>query len=109
MPLERRIVAALFLALSACVGLGMGMLLIAEGIWPEALEVDPGALYMSYTCGPLFLVTGIMSLLGTLACLMGERWHLALLGAIASLISGYVVLGVPAIVLVVSSRDEFIR
>jgi hypothetical protein len=109
MPLERRILAALFLALSACVGLGTGMLLIAEGVWPEALEVDPDTLYMSYTCGPLFLVTGIMSLLGTLACLMGERWHLAMIGAVASLISGYVVLGIASIVLVVSSRDEFIR
>ena len=50
---EKRIIAALFMTLSACLGLGMGLLFIAEAIWPEALEVDPETLYLSFSCGPL--------------------------------------------------------
>ena len=106
---EKPMVAALFMTLSACLGLGMGLLFIAEAIWPEALEVDTDTLYLSFICSPMFIIAGLMSLMGTLACLKGKGWNMAMLGAVASLISGLLVLGFLSIIFVYNAKPEFLK
>ncbi len=85
------------------------MLFVAEAIWPQALEVDPDPLYLSLSCGPMSIIAGLMSLMGTLACLKGKGWNMAMLGAVASLISGLVVLGIFSIILVFNAKPEFLQ
>jgi len=105
---EKRIYAALFLALSAGTGLFMGLWVLSGSLWSDALSTDPDIVYLGYFCGPLWIVTGLLSLMGTLACLQGDKWQMAMVGAAASFVSGFVVLGLFAIVMVFQANGEFL-
>lgn len=50
-----------------------------------------------------------MSLMGTLACLKGKGWNMVMLGAVTSLISGLVILGIISIIFVYNAKEEFLQ
>ncbi len=54
-----------------------------------------------------FIVLGILSLVGGIYALKRRVWGLALTGSICALVSGYLVLGILAIIFVSMGKDEF--
>ena len=54
----------------------------------------------------LFLVTGMLALLGGIYAVQRKKWGLALFGSICALIPTFV-LGLAAIILITLSKDEF--
>lgn len=108
MEFEKRIYAAVFLTLSAGTGLFMGIWVLSGSLWSDALSTDPNSVFLGYFCGPLWIITALLSLMGALACLLGDKWQMAMVGSVASFVSGFVILGLLAIVLVFQAKGEFL-
>lgn len=57
--------------------------------------------------GVPFIVSGILSIVGGIYALKRRIWGLALAGSICALWSGYLILGILAIIFVAMGKDEF--
>jgi uncharacterized membrane protein HdeD (DUF308 family) len=81
--------------------------------WWDYIEGDMYPLTLGAFVGILIVVAvflfvaGILSFLGGISALQRKWWGLALAGSIAS-VFGPVLLGIPAIIFTVMSKDEFV-
>ena len=80
--------------------------------WWDPIEGDLYPLTIGFVTGILIViaiflaVTGILSLLGGISGVQRKRWGLAVAGSIAS-VFGPIILGIPALIFTVISKDEF--
>ena len=97
--INKPIVGGILSIVSGAIFTGSGIaILIAE--WEEAplLAVVVAIIFM--------LIGGIMPIVGGISALKRKQWKLALAGSIGSIV-GFIFTGVPALVLIVMSKNEF--
>jgi hypothetical protein len=95
-----------------------GVLILLGGIigiisWGWTLAVGtafsfiPGLGALLMVCGIIGVVLSIIALLGGIFAIKRQKYGLALVGGICSLLVGYFILGLIGLILVAISKDEF--
>jgi len=85
--MEKRMIGAIFLILSAVFGFALAGMLIAGG--DTADDLDPTGILSDalVTCGAILAVFSILTLLGAVSAFTGKSWGLALVGGIFGLLT----------------------
>jgi hypothetical protein len=100
------IVAGVFEILAGIIGLGMGGLtIVGAGAASTIPYIDVSGLI--FVCGAIWLVFGLLALLGGVFALQRKNYGIALVGAIFSLFAGFLIFGILAIIFIVLAKDEF--
>ncbi len=110
--MEKRIIGAIFLILSAVMGFALaGMLIVGTD---SVKDVDPTGILEDalVTCGAIIAVFSILTLLGAISAFTGKSWGLALVGGIFGLLTfGFSGLGslfgLIGLIVVAISSSEF--
>jgi hypothetical protein len=72
-------------------------------IWESGFELAVGIVVILTV---VFLIAGILSVIGGIFCIQRKKWALSLIGAIAAIIPTFA-LGVVSIVLTAVTKEEF--
>ena len=110
--MEKRVLGGIFILLSAIMGLAIGGILIAGGSMIGGLDPTGFVEDILIICGVIFMVFGLIALLGAINAIMGKSWGLAILGAIFALftIGPYLlgsIFGLIGLILIAMSKEEF--
>jgi len=100
------IVGGVFEILAGIIGLGLG------GLWIVGAGAASSVPYFDISgfmlvCGAIFIIFGLLALLGGIFALQRKNYAIALVGAIFALFSGFLIFGILAIIFIVLAKDEF--
>lgn len=100
------IVAGVFEILAGIIGLGLGgSWIVGAGAMSMIAGFDFSGLFL--VCGAIFIVFGLLALLGGIFALQRKNYAIALVGAIFSLFTGFLIFGILALIFVILAKDEF--
>jgi len=100
------IVGGIFEILAGIIGLGLGGLwIVGAGAASTIPYIDVSGLLL--VCGAIFIVFGLLALLGGIFALQRKNYAIALVGAIFALFSGFLIFGILALIFIVLAKDEF--
>jgi len=102
------IVGGILILIGALVGIAMGASLIWGGAMIVDISVYSGGLAeILAICGIIWLVLGIIGLLGGIFAMQRKHFGLAIVGGIFSMLAGLFIFGLIGLILVAISKDEF--
>ncbi len=106
------VIGGILIIIGALVGIVFGIWIAAIGGTLETLMpvTVPGADALAgiiMICGIVFLVFGIIGLLGGIFAIKRTHFGLAILGGIFSLLAGFIIFGLIGLILVAISKKEF--
>ena len=87
---------------------GIVNLLVGSGAWRRAALAERVLVRLAlHGFGFFAVVFGILAIIGGILALNRKAWGMGLTGSILSLFPPATILGIPAIILLAMSRDEF--
>ncbi len=102
------VVGGILILIGALVGIISGAILIWGGAMFLEIPVVGGEMAgILATCGIVWLIFGIIGLLGGIFAIQRKHFGLAIVGGIFSLLSGYFIFGLIGLILVAISKNEF--
>jgi len=102
------VVGGILIIIGALAGIISGAILIWGGaMFLEIPVVGGDVAGILATCGIVWLVFGLIGLLGGIFAMMRKHFGLAIVGGVFSLLSGYIIFGLIGLILVAISKNEF--
>lgn len=102
------VVGGILILIGALAGIIMGASLIWGGAMILDIPVVGGEIAgILAICGIIWLVFGIIGLLGGIFAMQRKHFGLAIVGGIFSMLAGFFIFGLIGLILVAISKDEF--
>ncbi len=100
------VVGGVFVLIAGLAELASGGLLISSGEFVGGFDLGTGVHNILTVCGAVWIVLGIIAILGGIFAIQRKHFGLAILGAILGL-GGYFIFGLIGIILIAVGRNDF--